>query len=205
MGSMIMLTREQQTKLLAGLLAVLALLIVYRVKTAEKPRTAPLVYERGAVAASPVRTGLQSAGVPADPLQVILVRRKEQYPGVVRDLFRMENPAPKPKAKPVPAPVVLPPVPQAPVKTPEQIAAEAARADLSKFRFLGYLTDKDSKLFLSKDGELYIVQSGDTVLKNYRVKEASKDYVILVDGATQVEVRVELTGGADPSPSQRPR
>jgi len=201
---MITLTQEQEKKLLAGLVAALVILIVYRFQTAEKPRTAPLTYSRGAVATSPVRTGLQTPAAAADPLQVFLVRRKEQYPGVVRDIFRMENPAPKAKVKPVPVAVLPPPPPPVPVKTPEELAAEASRADLSKFRFLGYLTDKDSKLFLSKDGELYIVQSGDTVLKNYRVKEAGKDYVVLMDSATRVEVRVELSGGSDPA-SQKPR
>ncbi len=197
------LTREQQKKLLVGLLAALALLVVYRITTAEKPRTAPLTYGRGAVATSSVRTGIQSPASGADPLQVFLVRREEKFPGVIRDIFRMENPvAPKPKPAPVAVAPVLPP---APVKTPEEIAADASRLDLSKFRFLGYLTDKDSTLFLSKDGELFLVRSGDTVLKNYQVKEAGKDYVILFDTATRVEVRVELSGGADQAAQQQKR
>lgn len=196
------LTQEQQKKLLAGLLAALALLVVYRITTAEKPKTAPLTYGRGAVATSSVRTGIQSPASGADPLQVFLVRREEKFPGVIRDIFRMENPAPRPKPKPAPA-AVAPVLPTAPVKTPEEIAADASRLDLSKFRFLGYLTDKDSTLFLSKDGELFLVRSGDTVLKNYQVKEAGKDYVILFDTATRVEVRVELTGGADQAAQQQ--
>ena len=89
-----------------------------------------------------------------------------------------------------------------PVKTPEQIAEEMARADLVRFRFLGYLTDKDNTLFLSKDGELFIVKSGEKVSKSYKIKEATKDYVILYDTITRVEVRVELSGGEQPSPPQ---
>ncbi len=197
---------EQQKKLLFALAAVLAVLIVYRVVTAEKPRTAPLAYPRGAVAASSIRTGIQSPSSAADPVQVFLVKREERYPGVIRDLFRMENPAPpRPKAKPVLVTAPTPTVPPVPEKTPEQIAAEAAKLDLSKFRFLGYLTEKDSSLFLAKDGETFIVRSGDAVLKNYRVKEAGRDFVVLLDTATRVEVRIELSGGGEPAPPQKGR
>jgi hypothetical protein len=191
---------EQEKKALAVLSAVLALLIVYRVATSEKPKTAPLVYTRGSVARSPVREGLASASPGADPLNVILARRQEKFPGVSRDIFRMENPAPKPKPQPEPV-IAPPPPPEVPVKTPEQIAAENARADLSRFRFLGYLTSKDNTFFLSKDGETFIVKTGDKLLASYQVKEAGKDYVILLDTATRVEVRVELSG-SEPQPPQ---
>ena len=205
---MMKLGPEQEKKALAALAAVLALLIVYRVATSEKPKTAPLVYPRGSVARSLVREGLTAASPGADPLKVILAKRQEKFPGVSRDIFRMENPAPKPKPATVTAP---PPPPPPPPPTPEQIAAEkarlaaeAARADLSRFRFLGYLTSKDNTLFLSKDGETFIVRSGDKLLASYQVKEAGKDYVILLDTATRVEVRVELSGseGAQPPPPQ---
>jgi hypothetical protein len=201
------LTREIQKKLVVGLYAVLAVLIGYRVMTAEKPKTVPLIYTRGAVATSSVRMGIQSPAAGSDPLQVFLVQREKKFPGVTRDIFRMENPAPKAKPALVTAPTPTAPAPPpVPVKTPEEIAADAARADLSRFRFLGYLTDKDSTLFLSKDGELYIVRIGDTVLKNYKVKEAGKDHVVLLDAITHIEVRVELSGGADQAlPQQRVR
>ena len=118
----------------------------------------------------------------------------------------MENPAPKPKSAPV---IAAPPPPPPP--TPEQLeeqrtrlAADAARADMSKFRYLGYLTSKDNTLFLSKDGETFIVRSGDRLQASYQVKEAGKDYVILLDTATRVEVRVELSGGEAQSPQPQP-
>jgi hypothetical protein len=120
----------------------------------------------------------------------------------------MENPPP-PRKPATPGPAVplappAPPVPAPPVKTPEEFAADAARLDLSRFRFLGYLTDRESSLFLSKDGELFIVKSGDTILKNYKVKETGRDFVVLLDSVTRVEVRIELSGGSDqgakPSP-----
>ncbi len=200
------LTTEKQKKLLIGLIAVFAVLETYQLFTAEKQATAPLAYPRGSVATSPVRTGV--AAVPTDPLQVLLGRREEKYPGVTRDLFRMENPVQKPKVAVGPAgghAEQLPPPP--PQKTPEEIAAEESRADLSKFRFLGYVSERsgrESSLFLAKDGEHYIVKSGDKLLKNYMVKSTGKDYVVLFDTAARVEVRIELSGGEDQSSKQSP-
>lgn len=182
-----------------ALFAVLAALVLYRMVSVEEKKTAPLTFTPGMKAASPIRRGIAAPGGASDPLLVFLERRIEKYPGVSRDLFRMGGTDGNVKRRPVlvTGPVVtVPPVPAQPVKTQEEIAADAARADLSRFRFLGYLTDKDSSLFLSKDGELFIVKSGDTILKNYQVKAVGKDQVVLFDTITKVEVRVELTGSA---------
>ncbi len=192
---MLKLSQEQEKKVLIGVLATLLLLVVYRAVTAEKPKTAPLVYQQGAVANSSVRQGLAFQASRADPLAALLAKREEKFPGISRDIFRMENPAPPPKQKKAPPVVAPPPPPPVPQKTPEEIAADLSRADLSKFRFLGYLTEKDNSLFLTKDGELFIVKIGERILKTYQVKEASKDSVILLDTATRVEVRVDLSGG----------
>jgi hypothetical protein len=200
-------SRQQEKKILAGLLAAFAAIAAYRVLTYEQPRTAPLTYTRGAIASSPVRPGLSSRAAGADLLGVFLAQRGEKFPGVARDIFRMENPASKPRTKPKPTllSVVTPTVPPTPIKTPEEIAQDLARADLSKFRFLGYLTDRDNTLFLSRDGENFVVRNGDKVLKTYQVKEAGKDHVVLFDTVTRVEVRVELSGGAEQASQQKPR
>jgi len=197
------LTQEQEKKLLGALAAIFALLVLYRIFTAEGQKTAPLTYGPGSVVESPVRKGLSSPAADADPLFVFFAKGEERFPGVARDIFRMANPVPKQKATPLP--VGPPPPPPIPEKTPEEIAAGSARADLSKFRFLGYL---NNSLFLSKDGESFIVKSGDPVQKSYKVKEAGSDHVVLLDTVTRVEVRIELTGGtggaADQGPQQRP-
>lgn len=198
------LTHAQQTSVLIVLVVVLVLLIGYRVMTEEKPKTAPLTYQRGAVASSPVRQGLSARRAGADPLNAFLEQRSEKYPGAGRDIFRMENPVLKTKLI-VSKRTATPPVH---VKTPEEIAADAAqaaaqavqavadaaRADLNKFKYLGYLTEKDNTLFLSKEGELFIVKRGDTILKSYKVKDVSKNYVVLLDTVTGVEVQLELSG-----------
>jgi len=196
------MTRQQEKKLLRALLVTLVALICYRLFSAEAPRTAPLTFTRGMVVSTPVRKGLPAPGTKTDPLVVFLERRVEKYPGVSRDLFRMSSTegGGKPKTTPVevskPVTTVTLPTATAPVKSPEEIAAEMAKADLSKFRFLGYLTDKDSSLFLSKEGELFIVKSGAVVQKTYQVKSVGKDHVILQDTVTKVEVKIDLTGGA---------
>jgi hypothetical protein len=54
-----------------------------------------------------------------------------------------------------------------------------ARTYLSTFRFLVYVSDKDSSLFLSKEDELFTVKSGSTVLKSCQVKVAGKGQLVL--------------------------
>lgn len=210
-----MLSKAQQQIVLIVLVALIVLINGYFYLTGEKPKTAPLTYARGAIAVAPVRQGPSSRMAGADPLNIFLERRREKFPNVVRDIFRMENPAPKPKvsSKPVTPPVI--------VKTPEEIAAEAAqaaaaaakaaveaaaqaaRADLMKFQMVGYLTDQESTIFLSKEGELFIVKKGSKLLKSYKVKETGKNYVILLDTITGVEVQRDLAGG-EMSPQMAP-
>jgi len=208
-----MLSKAQQQIVLVTLVVLIVLINGYYYLIGEKPKTAPLTYTSGAIALAPIRQGPSSRMAGADPLNIFLERRREKFPNVTRDIFRMENPVPKPKA---PLKQATPPVH---VKTPEEIAAEqaqaaaeaaraaaeaaaqAARADLKKFQFVGYLTDKESTIFLSKEGELFIVKKGSQLLKSYRVKETGKNYVILLDTVTGVEVQLDLPGG-EMSPQQ---
>jgi len=187
---MMKLSRELEKNVLMAVLAILIMLIIYRIVTTEKPKTAPLAFPRGYVAHSSVRQDRAKSSSDNDSLNILIAKRGGKFPGVLRDIFTLEILTPRPK----PAPLVLaPPIPEA-QRTPEEIAAEQSRAELLKFRFLGYLTDRDRTLFLSREGELFIVKSGDRLLKSYQVKEAGKDYVLLVDTMTNVEVRVELSG-----------
>ncbi len=200
-------TKEQQKLLLGVSIAIIVLVNGYRLLTAEGPRSAPLAYPRGTVASTSVRPGAQGSGGAADPLRVFLERSAEPYPGVVRDIFRMQNPAARPKPKPAPPVVVTaPPPPEGPVKTAEEIAADLVRADLAKFRYLGYVIEKATTVFLSKESELFIVKSGDRIGSTYKVKEANKDFVVILDTATRVEGRVSLSGeGAQQQPQPQPQ
>jgi hypothetical protein len=189
-------TKEQQKTTLAAMVAILVLLNGYRYFAGEQPKTVPLAFPRGMVSSSPVRHGLQTRADGADPLSIVFARSQERYPGVIRNIFRMERSVTKPVAKLIPVVVVTAPTPSAPERTAQEIAAELARADLLKFRYLGYLVEKDMTLFLSKDGELFVVKSGDKLLTNYKIKEANKDYVVILETETRLEGRVSLSGGA---------
>ena len=191
---MIALTISQQKRVLAVLVASILALVAYRQATQEPPLNRPLTFPPGMKADSPVRRGIVASSAASDPLNLFLERHAEKYPGVARDIFQMRDHAP---AKPLvtkPAATVVAPPPAVQQKSPEEIAADLARADLAKFRFLGYLTDKDSSLFLSKEGELFIVKSGDNVLRTYQIKAVGNDHVVLYDTATKVEARIELSG-----------
>jgi len=194
------LTAHQEKHIAVALFAVLAALVLYRMIFVEEQKTAPLMFTQGMRASLPVRKGIAAPGGASDPLLVLIERRIEKYPGAARDLFRMSGANGQANRRPalitIPVPTATLPTSTIPVRTPEETAADAARADLSRFRFLGYLTDKDSSLFLSKDEELFTVKSGDRILKNYQVKAVGKDQVVLFDTITKVEVRVELTGSA---------
>ncbi|MDH4162446.1 MAG: hypothetical protein OEW15_07120 [Nitrospirota bacterium] len=195
--------KDRKKRLLAVLMTVMAALWAYRLMTPEMPRTQPLLYPRGTKVSAPVREGVSPAGLARDPLSRFLARSVEKYPGVERDLFhaRASGDDRRPKPVLVTKPVVTVQTAVTPTvleKTPEEIAREKARIDLLSFRFLGVVvTDKGSSLFLSKDGELFIAKSGDNLLETYRIKDVGRDYVVLQDAVTKVEVRVELTGSGD--------
>jgi len=188
------LSENNQKKALIILLAILAILVIYRIMTVEKPKTAPLIYKEGAVAATTTRPGISTRSGDSDPLNIFFRQREERFPGVSRDIFKTANPVPKPKAMLKPVTLPTPTAPPVPVKTPEEIAADLAKADLSKFRLLGTMIDDEITLFLSKGGESFIAKKGDIVQKGYKVIEATKDYAILLDTITRVQVRLEITG-----------
>lgn len=155
--------KEHQKITLAALIAALVVLNGYHYFTREGPKTVPLAYPRGAVASTPVRQCLQARAGGTDPLSLLIERQRQSYPGVSRDIFRVETPHARPVARPVPTIMALSLPPTPPERSKEDIAADSARADIAKFRYLGYLTEKDNTLFLSKDGELFIVKIGERV------------------------------------------
>ena len=57
--------------------------------------------------------------------------------------------------------------------------------------------------FLSKDGELFVVKIGDKVLSGYTVKDANKDFALILDTATRIEGRVPLSGGETQTQAQQ--
>jgi len=112
-------TKEHQKMALFAMIAIIVLINSYYHVAGDQPKTAPLAFTRGMVASSPVRYGLQARGGKSDPLSVVTERSREPYPGVIRDIFRMERSAAHPRSKPTPTVVVIAP-PSVPVLTPEE-------------------------------------------------------------------------------------
>ena len=163
------LSPEQQKKMLYAALAVLALAgAVPGAERREAPyraahlrRAAPSRYRgSGPAIAVPSACERPAAAVPGAPVW----SGSPEFHVTSSGWTTRRRRSPDRRSLLRPTPTII--VPVIPEKTPEQLAAEAAQADLSKFRFLGYLTDKESSLFLAKDGETFIVRSGD-----YRAQE----------------------------------
>ena len=89
--------------------------------------------------------------------------------------------------------VEAPAVPPGP--TAEEVAAQAAQAELTQFRYLGYLSRQGrQEAFLSKGKDLHIVKAGDTIEQRIHVKTVSPTGVALQETKTQVEKTVLLAG-----------
>jgi hypothetical protein len=85
-------------------------------------------------------------------------------------------------------------VPQVHIPTPEEIAAERARQELSQFRVLGYLNKGDrEEVFLARGGELFIAHQGELIQGQYFLKELGSGRVVLQDRATNVEVTIVVS------------
>ncbi|HXN07389.1 MAG TPA: hypothetical protein VN944_10035 [Nitrospiria bacterium] len=98
--------------------------------------------------------------------------------------------APPPKtAALLPPVVVTPPPPSA-----EEIARSQAMADLSQFKYLGYLNKGGREQgFFSKGSELYIVGKGEAMEGNFILKEIDPNHAVLRDRPTGVESSLTLT------------
>jgi hypothetical protein len=186
--------------LLGGLWAGLAL---WYLVAAPEPQRVPLKYVTGQAASREVgrgkaRTDLkirmdlleaerkQATGTFVPPKNIFAPLRQDEP--VERVAKARRDLAPSHSAPP-PAPVA-PPGP-----TPEEMAAQAAQAELAQFRYLGFLSRQNKEeAFLSKGRELHIVQVGDTIDQRVLVKAITRNDVVLQETRSQVEKAVHLAG-----------
>ncbi len=106
-----------------------------------------------------------------------------------RNLFQPKLPPPPPVKK------VEAPPPGPPPKTPEQLAEEAARAELGQIKLVGVVFRGDKgQAFLVKGDQLYMVQSGEKVGERFQVEAIRPDSVQLKDPATQVGGQIPVSG-----------
>jgi hypothetical protein len=111
-----------------------------------------------------------------------------------RDLFQMRLPPPPPppvkvvetKAEPPPGP---------PPKTPEQLAEEAARAELGQIKLVGVVfRGEKGQAFLVKGDQVYMVHAGGRVGERFHVEAIRPDSIQLRDPATRVSGQIPVSG-----------
>lgn len=203
--------------LLCGLWAGLA---VWLVTGESKPPRAPLKYRSGQTASKEAARGKPGSGLhvkvdlftagrrqaeePFASPKNIFAPLKTEKPKAVGRAPRLASPVPPPPSsgapggspglppasdQKAPAPAVPPP------PTPEEIAVQAAKAELAQYRFLGYLRQAGKEeAFLSKGKDLLIVRAGETLDKGVYVKAISSSGVTLLETRSRVEQTVAATG-----------
>jgi hypothetical protein len=86
----------------------------------------------------------------------------------------------------------IPPPPPPP--SPEEMAKQAARQELSQYRYLGYLSRSGrDEAFLSKGKDLHIVARGETIESRVLVKAITPNGVTLEEIPSHVEQVISLT------------
>lgn len=168
----------------------LALLMAQRQKSdnsfmAPKNIFRPLKTERETAALSP--PAKNRAEPRRDPAPPVSVAPSALEPSTV--------PLLPPAAKGI-QPVIpsAPPTPAAPPgPTPEELAKQTGRQELSRYRYLGYLVrGGHDEAFLTKGKDLHIVKAGETIDQHVLVKAIGPTGVTLLETASQVEHIVVL-------------
>jgi len=111
-----------------------------------------------------------------------------------RNLFQPRSAVPvAPVRKKVELKVEAPPPP--PAKTPEQIAEEAARAELGEIKLVGVVfRGEKGQAFLVKGDQVYMVNAGGKVGERFEVEAIGPDSIRLKDPATRVNGQIPVSG-----------
>jgi len=186
---------------LIALLVVLALALVYAFWTSpvqEQAVTSPSKHR--STASTPKKVAQDGLTVKLE----LLENDEEAFHGVKRDLFGPLFPPPRIEKRPVaPPPVVAPPPPPV-IKPPTPV--EIVRRELSKFTFMGYLRKQDKwTIFLSSNGEIFLVQEGDRFGKNnqFHAVEITPEQLVIMQ-ASQGRIVIPLVEQQSLVPSSFP-
>jgi hypothetical protein len=216
------MTKRVQWLALLLLCGVWAGVAVWLVSGKSEPPRAPLKYRSGQTASKEtsrskaggglhVKVDLFTAGRRqaekpfASPKNIFAQLQTEKSKGVGRGPSRALPAPPVSSASPggsagltpaLPSPEQKAPAPvPPPPPTPEELAVQAAKAELAQYRFLGYLSQTGKEeAFLSKGKDLLIVQAGETLDKGVYVKAVSSAGVTLLETRSRVEQTVAATG-----------
>jgi hypothetical protein len=111
-----------------------------------------------------------------------------------RNLFQPWRAPLPPPVKKVEAPPPPPP-PGPPPKTPEELAEEAARAELGQIKLVGVVfRGEKGQAFLVKGEQLYMVHTGGKVGERFQVEAIRPDGIQLKDPATRVNGQIPVSG-----------
>ncbi len=197
------MTRRSQWLTLCILLGIWAGVAIWVVADAPEPQRVPLKYVTGRASRTDASRFQAGAGLKVNLDLLAAARRRADKAFIApKNIFAplpTEKMAPthakRPALAPPPAPAVAAPaVPPPP--SPEELAAQAARQELSQFRYLGYLSrDGKEEAFLSKGKELYIVRSDAMIEQRVLVKTVTATGVTLQEPRSRVERTVPLVEG----------
>ena len=195
------MTTRTKWILLGGLLLIWATTLFFGVLEEEDLQQGPLQYKTGQTTRE---TGLKGS----DP-SLAFIKATSSDPVTFtqpRNIFaplgqqRAQKPTPKVSKKP-PRKASLkralgPKPPSSP--SPGDLAAQQARQQLARFRFLGYLTKGgESQVFLSNGQAIYIGKQGETLEGDIQIKSIKPTEVILSkplkNSGTTVEAALPLT------------
>src|SRR4030065_2372939 len=175
---------SRKTSILVVLLFILASMVIYRVVTMEEPKKVrELTYKPGAG-----RQKAEGSSMSATKTVPSFKVEKRAYRGVIRNPFQALYPPPLviPKQPP-------PPPPPAPAPSPvisEPKGPSPAQTESGRFRFLGFLQrEGESKIFLSRDKEVFIVKKRDSVTI-FQVADITDNSVTLLSRDSKEEFKL---------------
>ncbi|HEX9757140.1 MAG TPA: hypothetical protein VGB26_04980 [Nitrospiria bacterium] len=174
--------QEYMRLILVVFLGLWVLIIVYQWTRSEPQKRVPLTFAKGGETKQPNREETFA-------LQLDLLEKRQQVEWKKpKDIFKTVRFF---KATTTTTTLAPPPTTTLYIPTPEEIAAEHARQNLSQFRVLGFLNKGNrEEVFLSREGELFIAHQGDLIQNQYLLKELSQGRVVLMDPGTNVEVTI---------------
>lgn len=202
------MSEQQKQLVMIGLMGLCALAVVWRVLGTEEPAHVPLKYVSGQAgpreaSGGQAGSGLRPAGVDQllpghakathefkKPKNIFapLNMREEQAETAGKPVARGGGRRPLGSVVPASAVAAPPPPP-----SPEVLAAQAARDELGRYRYLGYLNRQGrNQAVLAKEQKLHIVWTGETIEGRVMVKAVTSTAVTLQEVSSQVEQILQL-------------
>jgi hypothetical protein len=184
----------------AGLIAVVALLVglnVWRWWPADSTARSPTEAPGGTVGVQAQQLAVRtSLGEPAPPLarNIFQMGRAARGPRATSTLLSASVSASLPRQH---ARVVAPaaqPVPEPPVRTPEELEADAAQVEFGQLKLVGVIfRDAKPHAYFAQGNQTYLVSVGDTVGR-FRVAAITAENARLHDLVTNVGGMIPVLG-----------